>query len=132
LPTDSQLSTHHNREQLSKAREAAEALFRPKQPSVPASAPPSGPIASSPTIEQPARAPRVFAVPRPKRLDEDPPAQIPKPQRAKAKQQSAKLPASEHARVRTLTDYGMTAEQVAELYEVSVETIQHALVAPGM
>jgi hypothetical protein len=86
-------------------------------------------MATSPAVDQPARSPRVFAIPQAKGPDDDPPARNPKPQRAKAKQRSAKLSAADHVRIRTLTEYGMTPEQVAEHYEVSVEIIQRSLAA---
>jgi hypothetical protein len=41
------------------------------------------------------------------------------------------LPASQFGRVRTLTKYGMTREQVAELYGVTVDEIQRIISRPS-
>jgi hypothetical protein len=127
LPTDLMSSSHHDREQISKAREAAEALFRPKEPRATGSAPAAAPIASSLTADRAARAPRVFAVPQAKPEDDDPITQVPKPRRAKTQKRSAKLSPSDHARIRTLTDYGMSVEQVAEHYGLPAEGIERIL-----
>jgi hypothetical protein len=48
----------------------------------------------------------------------------PKPRRVVATKRAPKIPASEFARIRTLAEYGMTLEQLAENYGVSVGEIE--------
>jgi hypothetical protein len=40
------------------------------------------------------------------------------------RRETREIPASQHGRVRALTSYGMTREQVAELYRVTVDEIE--------
>jgi hypothetical protein len=129
LPTDSQISNqHHDRDQQSRARQAAEALFRPNR--VPATAPaPASASASTtaiPTDVKPVRTPRIFATPQAKQPEEPRVVAAP-PQRAPVKKRSPKLAASDHVRIRTLADYGMTAEQVAEHFGVAVDIVERSL-----
>jgi hypothetical protein len=140
------------------ARQAAEALFKPKPqnaaptpaPAAPETTPglsaPAAAAAPPPPDQPPARVPRVIAItppqpapvpaaepepepvraPRKRRVatapaaaaavKEDAKAEVAKPEAA----QAGKIPASEHGRVRALTTYGMTLEQVADLYGVAV------------
>ena len=44
--------------------------------------------------------------------------------RAAIARETREIPASQHGRVRTLRSYGMTREQVAELYGVTVDEIE--------
>jgi hypothetical protein len=131
VPTDWQnASRSRDREKLASAREAAEALFRPKPQSEDHGVPDAGPTTSS-TEEGSGRTPRVFAMPQAphvKPLSEPPaPAPAEKRKRAEAKRRSAAVPASHHARIRTLTTYGMSREQVAEHYGVGVREIERIL-----
>ena len=138
MPTDSQISNqHHDREQQSRARQAAEALFRPtrapaSQPtpaSTPTAAPSgAGPNSAAPADVKPVRTPRIFSTPQPK-PPEEPPAALAPPPRAPAKKRSPKLAASDHVRIRTLADYGMTAEQVADHFGVAVDIVERSLAA---
>jgi hypothetical protein len=50
----------------------------------------------------------------------------PKPirRRAAIRRETRELPASQHGRVRALKSYGMTREQVAEVYGVTVDEIE--------
>jgi hypothetical protein len=107
-----------DREQITRARQAAEALFRSKQPvsgpSVPASAP----------ADQPTRKPRVLqtispAVPVGHEERETPAA--PEPQTMR------KIPRSQFVRIRTLVKYGMTLAQVAKVYGVDAGEIARIL-----
>jgi soluble lytic murein transglycosylase-like protein len=134
LPTDSQISNqHHDREQLSRARQAAEALFRPNRApaSQPNSASASPAAQASPGAQQevkPVRTPRIFSTPQAKQ-PEEPPVALAPPPRAPAKKRSPKLAAADHVRIRTLADYGMTAEQVAEHFGVAVDIVERSLAA---
>jgi hypothetical protein len=97
-----------DREQITRARQAAEALFRSKPPvsgpSVPASAP----------ADQSARKPRVLQIisPVPVRHEERETPASPEPQTMR------KIPRSQFVRIRTLVKYGMTVAQVAKVYGV--------------
>jgi hypothetical protein len=111
-----------DREQITGARQAAEALFRSKPPvsgpSVPASAP----------ADQSARKPRVLqiispAVPVRHEERETPAAREPQTMR--------KIPRSQFVRIRTLVKYGMTVAQVAEVYGVDAGEIARILRQAG-
>jgi hypothetical protein len=108
---------HHlrgdDRERITNARQAAEALFTPKpvEPSV------SDPM---PSAERPARKPRVLAIlaPAPVRNEE---VAAPVDHEPRTTRQ---IPRSHHARIRTWVDYGLTIPQVAEVYGVAVGVIE--------
>jgi hypothetical protein len=51
--------------------------------------------------------------------------------RAAVRHETREIPASQHGRVRALTSYGMTREQVAELYGVTVDEIERIMSRPG-
>jgi hypothetical protein len=61
------------------------------------------------------------------------PAAAAKQMRRKAvvRREIRELPASQFGRVRTLTKYGMTREQVAELYGVTVDEIERIISRPS-
>jgi hypothetical protein len=108
-----------DRERITSARQAAEALFTAKppvdMPSVPDSAP----------DDQSARKPRVLRVVSPA-----PPArhehQLETPV-SREPQTQRQIPRSQFARIRTLVKYGMTGRQVAEVYGVPVAEITRVL-----
>ena len=117
-----------DRPQAQTARQAAEALFRPKPqvapaeiPTLPAAMPPSSTESSTP------RAPRILsAAPLTIPSDKEPKAPVsltatlrPRDTRPKAR----KIPKSAHGRIETLTKYGMTVEDEAELYGVPATEI---------
>jgi hypothetical protein len=120
VPFDAQkVSLGNDREQLAKARAAAEALFKPR-PQVTAEQAPM-PVPDAPqSIEQHLpRAPRVFARPpaAPTRDEERPTPALPKPRATQRKGTERRMiPRSHYGRIRALAMYGMTLEQVAELY----------------
>ena len=128
MPTDRQTENiRPTLEAAKKAREAAEALFKPRQPVVS----PDAPIATnapSAAEHAPTRAPRILAALRPVSERNEPTAQSaaaqPKPKRAATTRRVKKIPTSHHARIRTLATYGMTLEQLAELYGVPVSDIE--------
>jgi len=83
-----------------------------------------------PSSEQPSqRKPRILmsskAEPEP-RPEPEPPAAPPDTSQA-ATRRAASIPASEHGRIRTLVTYGMTPEQVAGLYEASLNEVRRIL-----
>jgi hypothetical protein len=110
---------HHfrgdDRQQITRAREAAEALFRPQliEPSVPE---------TPPAADSSARKPRVLTIASPA------PVHVEREAPVSAKQQMApEIPRSQFDRVRTWVKYGMTASQVAEVYGVPVGEIERIL-----
>jgi hypothetical protein len=101
------------------ARQAAEALFTPKRVSLDQSVPETP--ASS---DEPVRKPRVLAISRP----------IARPSQVEVEgpisptqHMTAKIPRSQFARIRAWRRYGMTAQQVAEVYGVAVDEIERIL-----
>ena len=83
---------------------------------------------------QPRRQPRIFAIPPQRPISTakvEAPAE-PRPIRRKAaiRRESREIPAAQLGRVRALTNYGMTQQQVAELYGVTVEVIERTISRP--
>jgi hypothetical protein len=107
-----------DRERITNARQAAEALFAPKRQPVEPSV-----SESAPSAEQPARKPRVLAIssPAPVRNKEVAAPVNPEPQTTR------EIPPSQYARIRTWVKYGMTIPQVAEVYGVAVGVIERIL-----
>jgi hypothetical protein len=104
-----------DRERITSARQAAEALFTPKrQPAEPSVSDPA------PSAEQPARKPRVLSIlsPAPVRNEEVAAPVNPEPRTTRD------IPRSHHARIRTWVKYGLTIPQVAEVYGVAVGVIE--------
>jgi hypothetical protein len=115
-----QRQQHHpphadDRERITSARQAAEALFTPKPQNVEPSV--SDP---APSAERPARKPRVLSIlsPAPVRNEEVAPPVNPEPRTTR------QIPRSHHARIRTWVNYGLTVPQVAEVYGVAVGVIE--------
>jgi hypothetical protein len=127
LPHDWQPTTpRDDREQVNKARDAAEALFRPNKELERTEAPTSAAVAPL-QIEHPApRTPRIIAMPSTmpaaEEIVERSTEAKPKPKRETRSR--AKIPASQHDRVRTLALYGMTHVEVAALYGVPLNVIE--------
>ena len=116
------LDSGDRREGITSARQAAEALFKPKrQPTEPSDREPA------PAVGESVRKPRVLPVspPAPARPAA---AETPKgPQQRPEQPQLAEIPRSQFARIRTWAKYGMTARQVAEVYRVPVHLIERIL-----
>ena len=117
-----------DRQRINRARQNAEDLFKPRQQTIRADAPQSAPDAASAAEQQPRRQPRIFAIPPQMPMSaakvEEPADQKQVRRRAAVRRETRKIPASQHGRVRTLTMYGMTQEQAAELYGVTVDEIE--------
>ncbi len=124
----------NNREKNTRARQAAEDLFKPAHQDTAAGAPISAPDGPAPADQQPRRQPRIFAVPprAPVSAELEPPVE-PEQIRRKpaARGRSGSVLASQVGRVRALTRYGMTRTQVAELYGVSVDEIERIIRKPA-
>jgi hypothetical protein len=107
-----------DRERMTSARQAAEALFTPKrqvtEQSVPDSVPPAEPSARKPRI-----------------LSALPPAPVCREQgdapTISEERMTTEIPRSQFARIRVWTEYGMTAAQVAAVYGVAVGAIERIL-----
>jgi hypothetical protein len=109
-------------EPISKAREAAEALFRPKQQL--AVDPSNEPASAGSEIQ---RTPRIIPIPAAEPHREA----IAKPRtpRREAGSRIHKIPKSDYGRVRALAGYGMTLEQVAALYGVPTTNVERIVAA---
>jgi len=102
-----------DREQITSARQAAEALFKPK-PDV------GEPPASDPAQSAGLRKPRVLPVLPTAAIRHETVNASATSEQPRAPQ----IPARKSARLRTLLKYGMTVSQLADLYRVPVETIE--------
>ena len=123
----------NGREKITRARQAAEDLFKPTQQNTGVDVARSTPSAASRAEPQPRREPRIFVVPP--RAPISAPAERPtgpKPIRRKAttRRETVAVPASQMGRVRALTSYGMTRAQVAKLYDVSIDEIERIIRGP--
>jgi len=115
---DQSLQQSQDRERDRNARQTAEALFAPRRPL-------PEPIrdASAPTGE-PVRKPRVLSV--------SSTAPYPRQERLAAaagptEQATPKIPKSQFARIRAWRRYGMTTQQVADVYGAAVGEIERIL-----
>jgi hypothetical protein len=123
------------RQRVQTARQAAEALFRPMRQVAPVEAP-TLPVAPTPPSTEPdaPRKPRILSatpvasVPAEKR--ETPAAAALTLRRVDTRRKAQKIPKSAHGRIKTLTTYGMTVEDVAELYGVPASAIAR-IVSPA-
>lgn len=120
--TAAQQQRHQRAEdqQVIRAREAAEALFKPKPPASP-------PPAAEPT------PPGEPAVRRPRILGISPPAVAERaatpiaPAKPAPRSTPQTIPAKHLSRIRTWLKYGMTLPQVADIYGVAIGDIELAL-----
>jgi hypothetical protein len=108
----SQTWSHADREQISRARQAAEALFAPRRPPDPV-----------PSTGQSIRAPRILRASSAGKIVE--PVQT--PVRQEAPGPLAQIPAADVPRIRAWLKYGMTVAQVADVYGVPVGDVEHIL-----
>jgi hypothetical protein len=119
-----------NHDKIDRARQAAEALFKPMREGSggrPQQAIGNGTV---PPEQEPKRQPRIFAIPP--RLTTTAEAAAPLQPKPATRPQAAPrrrgaVPPSEIGRVRALATYGMTKAQVAELYGVAVGEIEQIL-----
>ena len=135
MPSEWASDARVDREKIDRARQNAEDLFKPRPQPEPVDtvAPAENSVPS--TESQPRRQPRIFrvlpAVPA-KAAEVETPAP-PKPTRLRrtATRETGTIPASQFGRIRTLTSYGMTEAQVAELYGVSIDEIERIVGEPN-
>jgi hypothetical protein len=115
----------------SRARQAAEDLFKPKQQTTRADMS----VTASNTVlsagEQPRRQPRIFTIQPPVPANAATPEMLaeaqPKRRRAATRRAIPEIPPSQFGRVRALTNYGMTRAEVAQLYGVTVDDIERII-----
>ena len=122
----------NSREKISRARQAAEDLFKPAQQTKSREFEPVS--AGSSAAPQTRRQPRVLAV-APRVL---PSAEVEAPTKTKptrhkqvVRRHGGTIPPSQLGRVRALANYGMTRAQVAELYGVTIEEIDRIIKIPA-
>jgi hypothetical protein len=124
----------NSRERIDRARRAAEDLFKPPHREAETASPALPPKDTNSTERPARRQPRIFALPprAPAATQTEAPSK-PQPARRKAtaKPETNVVPPSQTGRVRTLTRYGMTPAQVAELYEVTVGEIERIIKTPA-
>ena len=112
---------HHfrddDRQQITRAREAAEALFRPKRQAIEPSVP-----ETPPSVDSSARKPRVLTIAPPAPVHAEGGAPV-----SPKRQMMPEIPRSQFDRVRTWVKYGMTARQVAEVYGVAVDEVERII-----
>jgi hypothetical protein len=124
----------NSRERIDRARRAAEDLFKPQHQEAETASPTLPPKDATSTERPTRRQPRIFTLP-PRvpatTQTEAPPEPQPARRKAMAKPRTNVVPPSQTGRVRTLTRYGMTPAQVAELYEVTVGEIERIIKTPA-
>jgi hypothetical protein len=134
LPESQTANARDDRQRINRARQNAEDLFRPRQQTIRAEGPTSAPDAASSAEPQPRRQPRIFTIQpqMPTNAAMAPPTE-PKPirRRAVVRRETREIPASQPGRVRALMNYGMTREQVAELYGVAVDEVERIIGREG-
>ncbi|MGA8708200.1 MAG: hypothetical protein WB646_14565 [Steroidobacteraceae bacterium] len=103
-----------DRERITRARQAAEALFTSKPPRQHAQPSPADPLARKPRVL------RIIPPPAPARHDEPESPAAPAPL-------TVEIPRSQVVRIRTWVRYGMKVAQVAQVYGVPVSEIERIL-----
>ena len=107
-------------ELITRARQAAEALFTSKPPPVSTPTIPASPT----TTDRSTRKPRVLPIlssAAPVRHEERETPAAPEPQTTRG------IPRSQFVRIRTLVKYGMTVAQVAKVYGVAADEVARIL-----
>jgi hypothetical protein len=113
---DNGRSNQNQPEDPNRARQAAEALFAPKQRAAEPEA------VTSP--DQTTRKPRILSAAPAKPVQLEPASVAPNPE---SSDRRGKIPAAHLDRVRTWLKYGMNISQIAELYAMTPEEVQSAL-----
>jgi len=122
----------NTREKITRARQAAEELFKPALHNAEVKSPPSASSDGTATEQLPRRQPRIFTVaPRlPVTSEVEAPTAAPQiPRKGIARRSTATVPPAQIGRVRALATYGMTPRQVADLYGVTTDEIDRILKA---
>ena len=116
----------NDRQRINRVRQVAEDLFKPRRQTVRADVPTSAPNAASSAEHQTRRQPRIFPLQMPTSAAkvEAPTDQKQMRRGVAIRRETREIPASQHGRIRALTSYGMTLQQVADLYGVTVDEIE--------
>lgn len=145
MPTPSQpAGAPNDRENVNRARQAAEDLFRPRRQTASENISTAAQSAGQSAEPEARRPPRIFMIPSagPTRAAKAETPAKPKPVRRPevvrpevvrpevVRDERREIPASQFGRVRALTRYGMTRSQVAKLYGVAVEEIERIVRRP--
>jgi hypothetical protein len=120
-------NAHDDSQQMPKALRAAAALFKSKvqAASIEAELPATDGLA--PTEQPTQRKPRILTVSQAVPTHPEPGIPATPEQGAVKRQPAIEIPASEYGRVRALAKYGMTVEQVAGLYEVTLSEVRRII-----
>jgi hypothetical protein len=110
----------NDRAQITRARQAAEALFTSKPPPVSTRAVPE-PLTPTDRLTRKPRVLPILSPAAPVRHEERGMSAAPEPQTMR------EIPRSQFGRIRTLVKYGMTVAQVATVYGVAADKIGRVL-----
>lgn len=119
IPRDTDDRARHDHAVINTARQAAEALFRPKAP---APTPPA-PDALHPS-DQSTKQPRILRAIEPARPNSEHIVVAPLAATAPA---APSIPASDLPRIRTWLKYGMTTAEVAQVYGLTPDDLERLL-----
>jgi hypothetical protein len=115
-------------QQVHDALRAAQALFKPKANAGSVEAPLPTAEGPAPTAPPAPRKARILMASQEVLPHPEPDLAAPPAIAGAAKKPPAnEIPASEHGRVRALAKYGMTVEQVAASYEISVDEVRRII-----
>jgi hypothetical protein len=119
ITRDTENRSHDHPAQLTAARHAAEALFRPKVPE------PARPALTTapPARDQSGRRPRILRAVEPAQPS---PEHVVSPVDA-AMAAAPSIPRSDLPRIKTWLKYGMTIAQVAQLYGLAIHELERLL-----
>ena len=121
-------NARNDRQEINKARQAAEDLFKPRQQT----SGPDVPVSSAEHL--PRRQPRILMArqPGPTVVAVVKAPREPKsaPRRVAIRREGSGIPAGQFGRIRALASYGMSQAQVAELYGVTVDEIDRVIRRP--
>jgi hypothetical protein len=118
-----------SRGSINQAREAAEALFKPRRSQLPIQTPTAAPNGAAASGQPVPRQPRIFTTMPDAIIGEDQREAVARPNE-KARRTSRThetIARSDHGRIRALVQYGMTPEQVAAVYGVRVGRIERVI-----
>jgi hypothetical protein len=117
-----------SRGSINQAREAAEALFKPRPSQLPIKTPTTAPSGAAASEQPVRRQPRIFTTTPDAMIGEDqseaPVISKRKARRTSNTREAETITRSDYGRIRALVHYGMTTEQVADLYGVPISRIE--------
>lgn len=114
---------HGDSQEVLNARRVAEALFKAKVEPESIEATDGQPL----TDQSARRKPRILTVSQSVPAHLEPEISAGPGPAAVKRQRATEIPASEYGRIRVLATYGMSAEQVAQLYDVTLNEVRRIL-----